>query len=143
MRAKEYLSQLGKLERKIDDRKKHLEALKADIPYLRGMSYDGVRVQTSPSGECLAQKKVEQIADIEAALSREIAEYHHLRRKITLEIEQLQDLRFQEILIDRYVERMSLREIADDMGYEVSWVRKLHGRSINAFEVNLRRSKTV
>ena len=133
MTAKEYLNQLGMLEDRIRRRKKHLEALKADITYMKGMSYDGVRVQSSPSGESSALKQVERIADIEAVLAREMTEYHNMRRKITLEIEQLSDTRFQEILTDRYIERMSLQEIADEMGYSYAWIKRLHNLALYYF----------
>lgn len=134
MKAKEYLRQLGKLEDQIRSRKRHLEALKADISYMKGMSYDSVRVQTSPSGESSALKQVERIADIEAELAREMTEYHCMRRKITLDIEKLSDLRFQEILMSRYVDRMSLQEIADEMGYSYDWIQHMHGYALLEFQ---------
>lgn len=134
MNAKEYLSQLGKLEDQICRRKKHLEALKADISYMKGMSYDSVRVQISPSGENSDLKQIEQIADMEVDLVREIAEYHNQRRKITVEIEQLPDQRFQRILEKRYIDRMNLQDIADEMKYNYDWVRRLHGYALSSFQ---------
>ena len=134
MRAKEYLRQLGRLDHAVRSRMKHLEILKADMTYIKGMSYDAVRVQTSPSGESQSLKQVEEIADLEAQIVRELAAYHRLRHKIVTEIEQLPDLRYQEILTMRYIDGMSLQEIADEMGYAYQTIRMLHGHALSMYE---------
>lgn len=134
MRAKEYLRQLGTLDRAVRSRMKQLADMKADMTYVKGTSYDSVRVQTSPSGESQALRQVEEIADLEAQITQELAAYHKLRHKIVTEIEQLPDLRYQEILTMRYIEGMSLQEIADEMGYAYQTIRMLHGHALSMYE---------
>lgn len=134
MTAKEYLRRLGIIDRAIRSRMKHLADMKADVSYIKGMNYDSVHVQTSARGESFAQKQVEEIADLEAKVTKELAEYHQLRHKIITEIGQLPDLRYQELLTMRYVDGMSLQDIADEMGYTYEWVRELHGWALLLFE---------
>ena len=134
MRAKEYLKQLGRLDRAVHRRMKQLADMKADVTYVKGTSYDSVRVQTSPSGTPQAIKQVEEIADLEAQITCELAAYHKLRHKIVTEIEQLPDLRYQEILTMRYVDCMSLQEIADEMGYSYDWTQHMHGYALLEFQ---------
>lgn len=134
MRAKEYLKQLGKLDHAIHNRMKLLADMKADVEYIKGMSYDSVRVQTSTSKESQALKQIARIADLEAEIESELAAYHELRHKITTQIEQLPDLRYQQILTMRYVDGDSLQDIADKLGYTHDWVRHLHGWALLLFE---------
>ena len=134
MRAKEYLSQLGKLRWTIDCRKKQLEELRNDITFIKGLSYGDIKVQSSPSGTNAAQSQMERIVDLEAQLQRDIVRYHSLRYKITRQIEQLSDLRYREILIMRYVDGMGLQDIADEMGYSYDWVRHQHGYALIQFK---------
>ncbi len=134
MKAKEYLRQLSKLRSDLQRRMNHAEVLRTDITYMKGMSYDGVRVQTSPTGESLPQRQVEELADLEKQIAVEMVEYHKLRYKITREIEQLPDERFREILALRYVEGESLEEVAAEMGYSYDWARRLHGYALCSFQ---------
>ena len=133
MRAKEYLRQLPEARKALECRMNHIKELKANISYMKGMRYDAVRVQTSPSGESLPQKQVEELADMERQLLAEMVKYHKLRYKITREIEQLPDERFREVLILRYVEGMSLREVAEKMGYSQDRIKHIHGYSLLSF----------
>ena len=134
MRAKEYLRQLSTLDRAVHSRMKQLADMKADIAYTKGMSYDAVRVQTSPSGSSQTLNQIEEIADMEASLMKDIARLHRLRYKITQEIEQISDERYRDILMLRYVEGMTLQEVADEMGYSHDRVRHMHGIALLVFE---------
>ena len=134
MRAKEYLRQLGTFDRAVHRRMKQLADMKADIAYTKGMTYDAVRVQTSPSGSSQTLNQIEEIADLEASLMKDIARLHRLRYKITQEIEQLTDERYRDILIMRYIDGLSLQEIADKIGYSYDYTQHMHGYALLAFE---------
>lgn len=136
MRAKEYLRQLGWLRRKIDSAEQQLEEMRKDRSYIKAGSGGEVKVQTSSSGTSAALTEIERIVDMEAKLAVDIEHYHSLKRTIVSQIDQLSDDRHREILLLRYVEGMSLDEVADEMGYSYDWVQHMHGYALLEFQKN-------
>ena len=68
MSAKNYLNQLRTLEAIISARKAEVEKLKAERTYLKGVSYDSDRVQSSSSPGAQFEHLADIIADAEARL---------------------------------------------------------------------------
>lgn len=129
MNAKNYLNQLRTLEMTIAARKAEVERLKAERTYLKGVSYDGDRVQTS--GTPGAQ--FERLADIIADTERNVVELAEKRHRIITEIDGLEKPEYVEILQLRYLERQRFEVIACTMGYTYSWTVQLHGIALQAF----------
>lgn len=129
MNAKNYLNQLRTLEMTIAARKAEVERLKAERTYLKGVSYDGDRVQTSGSPGA----QFERIADIIADTERNVVELAEKRHRIITEIDGLEKPEYVEILQLRYLERQRFESIACTMGYTYSWTVQLHGIALQAF----------
>ena len=126
MRAKQYLMQLGCIDHDIAAKKRQLERLREDSYTLRGISYDGARVQSSPTGSGI-ESKAARLVTVQKELELKIVDYHEMRARIETQIASLPDKRYRDILTYRYVDQLSLREIADVMGYTYDWVRHVHG----------------
>ena len=133
MKAKEYLNQLGQQERLVSSRIAQLKRLREDMSVIRAVDYSKPRVRSSPSPDA-ALSGVESLVDIETLLERDIVELHRLRYTIVSQIAKVPDLRYQEILTRRYVDRQSLQVIADEMGYSYNRVRHLHGTALLRFQ---------
>ena len=129
MNAKNYLNQLRTLEMTIAARKAEVERLKAERTYLKGVSYDGDRVQSSGSPGA----QFERIADIIADTERNVVELAEKRHRIITEIDGLEKPEYVEILQLRYLERQRFESIACTMGYTYSWTVQLHGIALQAF----------
>lgn len=133
MRAKQYLMQLGSIDHDIAAKKRQLERLREDSYTLRGISYDGARVQSSPTGSGVEDKAM-ALTMTQKALETMIIDYHEMRARIETQISAIPDKRYRDILTLRYVDQMSLNGIAAEMGYTHVWTRKLHGYALLAFE---------
>lgn len=134
MQAKEYLRQLGWLRRKVDNAEHQLEEMRKDRSYVKAAGGGEVKVQTSSSGTSAALTETERIVDMEAKLAVDIERYHSLKRKIVSQIDQLLDDRYREILLLRYVEGMSLNEVAEEMRYSYDYVQHMHGFALLEFQ---------
>lgn len=133
MRAKQYLMQLASIDHDIAAKRRQLERLREDTYSLRGIAYDGGRVQSSPTGSGVEDKAIALIA-IQKELEFKIIDYHEARARIETQIASLPDKRYRDILTYRYVDQLSLREIADVMGYSYDRVRHMHGLALLCFQ---------
>lgn len=131
MTTKQYLNQIRRADLRLAQRKRELDELRANMTYLTGISYDGVRVQTS--NVSTGFRIPEDIADKELAICRMISDISDLRHRIIGEIESLEDVRHVQILMDRYVNYRTFEQIACDMGYSYVHTIRIHGDALREF----------
>lgn len=138
MTAKEYLSQIRLLDRKIDQRIEEAAELRQIAVGLRSPELKNDAVQTSPSGDPIGSA-VGRYLDIEAEVNAMIDRYIDLKHKIIGEIHELPDQRMVELLYLRYVKYMTLEEISCRMEkqngghYSYDHTRRLHWRALKEF----------
>lgn len=133
MTAKRYLEQIRRLEIIIDHRLKELEALRVEAYGVRGLAYDTPNVQSSPAGDTLA-KAVVRIEAMELEINELVDSMTNKRHRIIAEIHALDSNKYIQILFKRYVEFKSLDRIADEIGYDRTYMRQLHIEAIESFE---------
>lgn len=137
MTAKQYLEKVHYLRKRCDSIDRRLRFLRARAEGMRGISYDRDRVQTSPHNQ-LEAAVVDMVA-IETKYAALLAEYTEAVEIRAKQITSMDDARYAEILWLRYIETtdhgrpMTLDDIADEMGYSVSHVTRLHGAALQAF----------
>lgn len=135
MTAKEYLSQIGCLRRKIKHKQAELEEAKQSIG-IAG-AHDGKRVQTSLCGSSgdQAGNQAIRIVSLEEKLERQIAEYTELKDRIVDQIHSLDDSIDIDILYLRYVqEERHFEKISCDLGYSYQYIVNRHGEALKRFE---------
>ena len=130
MNAKYYLSQLRGLEATIAARKAEVERLNKERTYLKGVCYDGDRVQSSASHNA----QFEKLADIIADTERSVVELAEKRHRIINQINGLQKPEYIELLQLRYLEHQKFEAIACTMGLSYVRVTHLHGEALLAFQ---------
>ena len=133
MTVKEYLGQIRNLELKHRYRMLELKRLREDISPIRGMTYDSARVMTSPKKSTQTELMIDRIVDLESEIIMEAELLHEKRRKIVAQIEAIDDIRYRELLLLRYVDGYSLRAIGVKMGYSYDWAKKAHGQALKEF----------
>lgn len=138
MTVKAYLQQLRKLDNLIKARKDSLERMYQEETYLTGISYDGIRVQTSKLDTGF--KKSEEQADREAELLRLIRRLQDKRNTILSQISLLDNPVHVQVLIDRYVYYLSFEEIADNIHRSYVRTTHIHGDALKAFGEILRKT---
>lgn len=128
MTAKEYLGQIRLAEMKI----KHLEDRLASMNSLGGaIQYDKTIVQSTP--ENITENQLIDLIDMERDIIAEKISLERLKNKVTLEIHELRNPQYVQILYYRYVLGKRPEEIAVLMCYEYESVRKTVLRARRAF----------
>lgn len=135
MKAKEYLRQIELLDCKISQRIRESEKLHSVITG-GAIAYDKDKVQSSPRNT--VEDRLCRYNDMQNEIEQMIDEMVELRHTIIGEIHDLEagdnTRRYVDILYKRYVDRISLYEIANELHYDYRWVCKLHGRALQCFE---------
>lgn len=131
MKVKEYLKQVEKLDKCINQRQVECDALRTLAESTGGIQYSE-RVQTSPQGDTL-ERKVVKYVQIEQEINDMINSFVDLKHKIIKEIQGLSDVKHIDILFKKYIEYKSLEQIAVEMNYTYQYVRELHGYALQEF----------
>lgn len=132
MTTKEYLQQYLNLEKIIKIMKAEIKRKREDLQSIPGLSYDRTKVQGSPK-DALTQK-IAALAAEEEKLKARIVESETIRRKIVLEISDLNDARHVEILKKIFIEGKRMATAADEMGYSEEYLRRVYFQAIKEFE---------
>lgn len=133
MTAKQYLGQIRILDIKIRQRQREAAELKLAATCTGSILAQGEKVQTSASGDKLLNA-VARYVDLEAETQGMIDAMQKRRHDIIAEIQDLDDVRYIQVLFKRYVEYKKFELIAVEMGYDFVWVRKLHKQALMHFE---------
>lgn len=132
MKAKDYLKQIERLDKCIEQKQIECDELKLLAEGTGGIQY-GDRVQTSPRGDAL-EKKVVKYVQLEQEIDEMIDKFVDMKHKIIDEIQGLSEVKHIDVLFKKYVQYKSLEQIAVEMNYSYPYVRELHGYALADFE---------
>lgn len=133
MNAERYLGQLSEMLQPINRHRVKLLEMQANIYGVKGITYDKDTVQTSVSGDRMAESLSEYI-EYCAMVGAELETYAQLEKRILWQIGELHDERLQRILIRRYIQFVPMTEIAAELGLSTRRLRDLHGQACRLFE---------
>ena len=128
--AKEYLKSIRTLDMAIKVKEEELYRLKLNIASLSPQT-TGERVMNSSTSDMMST--VDQIVDMQAVINAEIDRLVNLKEEARSKINQLKDTRYVSLLTDYYINCKTWEQVADDMGYDLRWVYRLHGRALQSF----------
>lgn len=129
--AKAYLWRVRDAERELKRLEEEYEQAKSDILHLKAMEYDKDKVSNSRIGDLS-----DAIAALEGYAERIAKQWDKLialREDAKARIEQIEDGRYRDVLVRRYLQGQSWEWIAAGMGYEFRYMLKLHGLALVAF----------
>lgn len=133
MTAKEYLQQLERADVIIEQKMKEQADLEELSKCVRAIDYDKDRVSSSGTGDAPFVNPVLKIVMLEQEINAEIDKYVDLKRKITGEIQSLQDPQFIKVLFKRYVEYKGFDKIAVELECSERNVYAIHGQALKDF----------
>ena len=125
MKAKDYLGQIKKIDRLIDNKLAEVEHWKAVASGTTAQS-EGERVQAMGSKQKMADA-VARYMDMEAEINAD--RLVDIRQEVIKTIEQLPAIEY-DVLHKIYVQYKEFYEIADVMKKSYSWVTTIHGRGL-------------
>ncbi|MCI8748487.1 MAG: hypothetical protein HFH67_11600 [Lachnospiraceae bacterium] len=132
MKAKEYLSQLGLLDARINNKRQELAGIRILLQNVQGVDYSSPKVQVSLSYDA-GERNITRCLKLEQEIEDGIKRFIVLKHKIVGQINSLDNTVFVKILFLRYVEYRKLSEVADIMGYSYQHARRLHGYALQSF----------
>lgn len=132
MTAKDYLRQLRRLSLQIANKEKQIKSLQEHMTFLRGISYDTDRVQTSPRDAM--SESVARLVDLKNEAEADILKLEELRDDCIRKINGLSKREYIAILHARYVDGMNFEKISCDIGYSYYRTCRMHGEALEEFE---------
>lgn len=133
MKARERLKELYRLDLKIERDRKQIEDLKQKMYTVSAPALDADRVKTSGSGDDKLLKLIASVERTTRRITRDMTKHMKLYNQIVREIDRVQDERAKTILTSRYVLYMQWDAIANDLGYEMSYVYRLHQDAVRMY----------
>lgn len=132
MDTKQYLSQIKRLDRQIQNKLSELYNLKMMASSI-SVSNEGERVQTSGNKDQLGAV-VAKIVDMEKEVDKMVDLFVDTRSKIISQIDSMDDLDSYDILSMRYVAGKTFHEISEKTNWSIRKVFSLHGKALLEFE---------
>lgn len=127
MTAKQYLEQLGSLDRRIAVKRRDIADLRGRARSVTGSAETSV--SASGTGDRVGSAAA-RIAGLERGIQSDIDSYVTLRAEITAVIDKVPDSLYVDILYRRYVHGQTWEKIAEEMNYAIRHVYRLHGQAL-------------
>ena len=132
MTTKEYLGQISRLNRMINNKLTEIAQLK-DMAASISAPQNGDRVQTTPNFDKIGTKYA-KIDEMERKIDGMVDELVDKKEKIIQQIDSMEDENTYNILFARSIERKTFEVIATEMKYSWRQVIRLHGTALKQFE---------
>lgn len=132
MTTKEYLGQISRLNRMINNKLTEIAQLK-DMAVSISAPQSGERVQTTPNFDKIGTKYA-KIDEMERKIDGMVDELVDKKEKIIQQIDSMEDENTYNILFARYIEKKTFEVIATEMKYSWRQVIRLHGTALKQFE---------
>lgn len=132
METKEYLQQIGRYDRLINNKLVELAQYKSMACSVSAVKNDE-RVQSSPSYDTM-DKIVSKIEQMEDEIDMLVDRYIDNKRIIISQIDSMSDEMTYQILFSRYVEQKTFEKMAIEMNYCYKQIIRRHGKALQEFE---------
>ena len=132
MKAQEFLRQVRKLDLQITNKLIERQQWK-DIALGITANMDGERVQSSGAKSKMANA-VEKCVDMEAEIDSLIDKLIETKKEVIQAIEQLDSPTEYDVLHRRYIQFLSLQEVADHYRKDYGWATTTHGRALKSLQ---------
>ena len=132
MDTKQYLSQIERLDKMIQNKLSEIYQLKTMACSVT-VSNEKERVQTSSDKDRLGST-VAKIVDLEKETDRLVDSFVEKRKRIVEQIDSIDNIDYYNVLSMRYVSRDTFESIAEKTNWSIRKVFTLHGKALLAFE---------
>ena len=126
MTAKDFLMQAWQIDRRIERRCEERERLMAKLTAGRAANLTGM----PRGGRFDWTDAVARLVEMENEIGAEIMALCRIKREVNAAIDAVEDARYRRVLELRYRNYLSWPAIAEDMGYDIRHVTRLHGEAL-------------
>ena len=132
MTAKQYLSQISRLNKMIANKLSEIYQIKSMALNISVLNEED-KVQTSGSKDRIGDM-VAKMVDLENEAQSYVDAYTDLRRKTIMQIDSMPKETHYKVLFSKYIEDKTFDVIAEEMGYSWRQVIRIHGAALTEFE---------
>ena len=132
MTTKEYLCQISRIDRMINNKLSEISQLRELAMNVSAIKNEE-RVQTTPNFDKIGTAYC-KIEAMEEKLDKLIDEFVDKKNLIISQIDKIENETYYEILFARYIEKKTFEKIADEMNYSFRNTTRLPGRALMEFE---------
>lgn len=132
METKEYLQQIGRYDRLINNKLVELAQYRSMACSVSAVKNDE-KVQSSPSHDTM-DKIVSKIEQMENEIDMLVDRYINNKRIIISQIDSMSDEMTYQILFSRYIEQKTFEKMAIEMNYCYKQIIRRHGKALQEFE---------
>lgn len=129
MTVKEYLSQAKFLNQRISSKIQQVAALN-DLATKATSTLTGMPHNPNHATSTM-EETIAKIIDLQAEINRDIDRLVDLKKELFGTIKAVGDTEFQTILEKRYLCFQSWEKISVEMGYDLRWLYRLHGKALD------------
>lgn len=134
MTTKEYLNQVDRLNRMIDNKLAEIYQLKTLVCSI-SVATDSEKVKSSGSQDKMGDT-IAKIVDMEKEADEMIDKMLDIKKKIVKQIESIKNTNYYDVLCCRYIGRMTFEKIAEKINYSEKQTRRIHDLALEEFEKN-------
>ena len=132
MTTKDYLNQISRINRMINNKLVELSQLKELACSISAVSSED-RVMSTPNFDKIGTKQA-KIDEMERNIDALVDEYIIKRDQIVSQIDSMEDENVYNVLFSRYIEKKTFEVIATEMNYSWRQTVRLHGIALKKFE---------
>lgn len=134
MTAKEYLSEVQRLQTTIEHKREKIREYRHAIKSVSSARMNPAKVQTSSPADRIGDM-VGKIVDLEAEIQNDMVDIAYKRHEIINMIHRLDSAAHMQVLFGRYIQCRGLDAIGKDIGKSYRYVIEMHGKALEAFEM--------
>ena len=132
MTTKEYLSQIERFDRIIENKLAEMYQLKTMAYSVSGLN-SNEKVQTSFEQDKIGNA-VAKMIDLESEINAFVNNKKKKKIHIINQIDSIKNVNMYHVLSSRYVNRKSFDDIAAEMNYSRMQINRIHGKALQEFE---------
>ncbi|MBT9667114.1 hypothetical protein [Roseburia hominis] len=132
MTTKDYLNQISRLNRMINNKLIELAQLKELACSISSITNEE-RVMTTPNFDRIGAKQA-KIDEMERKIDALVDDYIIKRDQIVSQIDSMEDENVYNVLFSKYIEKKTFEVIATEMNYSWRQTIRLHGIALKKFE---------
>ncbi len=129
MTVKEYLSQAKFLDQRINSKIQQVAALN-DLATKATSTLTGMPRNPNHATSSM-EEAITKIIDLQAEINSDIDTLVDLKRDLSATIKAVGNTEYQTVLEKRYLCFQSWEQIAVEMGYDLRWLYRIHGKALD------------
>lgn len=129
MTVKEYLSQAKFLDQRINSKIQQVAVLN-DLATKATSTLTGMPRNPNHATSTM-EEAITKIIDLQAEINRDIDTLVDLKRDLSATIKAVGNTEYQTVLEKRYLCFQSWEQIAVEMGYDLRWLYRIHGKALD------------